>query len=189
MTDRELMQQALEALVTAPLDHNSIKSRFFELRHHAIEALRERLAQPKQEPVACIGTNGELMWLHKPHAIYSKARPLYTAPPQRKSLTDDEMVKFSQFLTDVVTAAGLLSHGKTDKALALRLSEFAFNLRTAPPQRKPLTEEEIADEWERVTGHNISHGDRQEGRAMYISPEEVTEFARAVIAKATGEKK
>ncbi len=50
MTDRELMQQALEALTTAPLDHNSVKSRFFELRHHAIIALRERLAQPEQEP-------------------------------------------------------------------------------------------------------------------------------------------
>lgn len=34
----------------------------------------------------------------------------------------------SQFLTDVVTAAGLLSHGKTDKVLARRISEFAFNM-------------------------------------------------------------
>ena len=45
-TDREIMQMALEALYSAPLDHNSIKSRFFERRHHAIIALRERLAQP-----------------------------------------------------------------------------------------------------------------------------------------------
>jgi hypothetical protein len=61
-------------------------------------------------------------------------------------------------------------------------------LYTAPPQRKLLTDEEIADEWEHVTGHNISHGDRQECRAMYISPDEVAEFARAVIAKVTGRK-
>ena len=45
-TDREIMQMALEALYSAPLDHNSIKSRFFERRHHAIIALRERLAKP-----------------------------------------------------------------------------------------------------------------------------------------------
>lgn len=51
MTDREIMQMALDALYSAPLDHNSIKSRFFERRHHAIIALRERLAQPEQEPV------------------------------------------------------------------------------------------------------------------------------------------
>lgn len=37
-------------------------------------------------------------------------------------------IAVSQFLTDVVTAAGLLSHGKTDKVLAKRISEFAFNL-------------------------------------------------------------
>lgn len=36
----------------------------------------------QDEPVACIGTNGELMWLNKPNAIYSKAVPLYTHPAQ-----------------------------------------------------------------------------------------------------------
>ena len=43
--DEALLRQALEALETAPLDHNSIKSRFFERRHHAIAALRERLGE------------------------------------------------------------------------------------------------------------------------------------------------
>lgn len=43
-----------------------------------------------------------------------------------------EPVAFSQFLSDVVTAAGLLSHGKADKSLAARISEFAFRLRTSP---------------------------------------------------------
>ncbi|HEX4918029.1 MAG TPA: hypothetical protein VFV43_09055, partial [Limnobacter sp.] len=28
----------------------------------------------------CIGTNGELMWLNKPQAVYSKPVPLYTHP-------------------------------------------------------------------------------------------------------------
>lgn len=48
MTDRELMQQALEALevATTPL----AKDRQEVLRAQA--ALRERLAQPEQEPVA-----------------------------------------------------------------------------------------------------------------------------------------
>jgi hypothetical protein len=43
MSLREAAQQALEALEIAPLDHNSIKSRFFEHRHHAIIALRDAL--------------------------------------------------------------------------------------------------------------------------------------------------
>lgn len=45
-------------------------------------AAQDKLAQPAQEPLACIGTNGELMWLNKPRAIYSKPIPLYTTPPQ-----------------------------------------------------------------------------------------------------------
>ena len=75
MTDRELMQQALEALEYAmPFDgaNRTVAT--------AITAMRERLKQPAQEPVACIGTNGELMWLKKPTAVYSKPQPLYTAP-------------------------------------------------------------------------------------------------------------
>ena len=48
-------------------------------------------AQPEQEPVACVGTNGELMWLNKSKVIYSKPIPLYTTPPQRKPLSDEEI--------------------------------------------------------------------------------------------------
>ena len=47
-------------------------------------AIKESLTVAEQEPVACIGTNGKLMWLKKPSAIYSKPRPLYTAPPRRE---------------------------------------------------------------------------------------------------------
>ena len=46
MTDRELMQQALEALETKGEHHPRV--------YAAITALRERLAQPEQEPVAWV---------------------------------------------------------------------------------------------------------------------------------------
>ena len=46
-----------------------------------------------------------------------------------------------------------------------------------------LTDEQVEDEWERITGHSIFGGDRSEGRAMYISPDEVIEFSQAVEAK------
>lgn len=45
MTDRELMQQAMEAMLNLPDD---ISDEMFEL----IKALKKRLAQPEQEPVA-----------------------------------------------------------------------------------------------------------------------------------------
>jgi len=48
-------------------------------------AIKESLTVAEQEPVACIKTNGELMWLKKPSTIYSKPRPLYAAPPRREA--------------------------------------------------------------------------------------------------------
>jgi len=56
-------------------------------------------------------------------------------------------------------------------------------LYTAPKQWVGLMDEQVEDEWERITGHSIFGGDRSEGRAMYISPDEVIEFSRAIEAK------
>lgn len=47
---------------------------------------------------------------------------LYTAPPE-PSVPDG----WRPFLTDVITAAGLLEHGKRDKGLADRIGSFAFD--------------------------------------------------------------
>jgi hypothetical protein len=46
-----------------------------------------------------------------------------------------------------------------------------------------LKDEQVEDEWERITGHSIFGGDRSEGRAMFISPDEVIEFSRAIESK------
>lgn len=89
---REALEMALLALEIAPLDHNSVKSTFFEKRHYAIIALREALAEPEQDPVA---------WAHQPpgmSTIYSiepipgpDSIPLYAAQPARKPLTEPEL--------------------------------------------------------------------------------------------------
>ena len=79
MTDRELMQMALDALEEAadhigcPDDDDAIGV--------ARKALRARLAQPEPEPVA---------WMHDSHVGFNV--PLYTAPPKREwqGLTDEE---------------------------------------------------------------------------------------------------
>ena len=67
------------------------------------------------------------------------------------------------------------------------MDEMGFKcnpLYTAPPKQwVGLTDEHVEDEWERITGHSIFGGDRSEGRAMYISPDEVIEFSRAIEAK------
>ena len=99
MTDRELMQQALEALEwvnTSP---------WLEDCYHAFDkevvALRERLAQPEQKPIATVESvatvvsesgNQEvtMSWWHEP--ALPVGTKLYTTPPQRKPIPAHEIV-------------------------------------------------------------------------------------------------
>lgn len=61
---------------------------------------------------------------------------------------------------------------------------------TAPPTRTPLTDEQIENDWERITGHSLIGGDKSIGRPMHIAPAEVFTFARAIERKhGIGEKK
>ena len=82
MTDRELMQQALDAMLAFPDD---ISDEMFE----AIRALKERLAQPEMEPCAgrnCGSTNPNL---HSAECFedYEKS----TGMNQWQGLTDEEI--------------------------------------------------------------------------------------------------
>ena len=84
MTDRELMQQALDAL-----NHVNVQDRV-----QIITALRDRLAQPEQEPVAwlfqheetglteCVDTQQVEWGFEKNNPRWQKIAPLYTTPPQ-----------------------------------------------------------------------------------------------------------
>lgn len=87
MTDRELMQQALYALeyasdMTKPENMSGCGCPICV----TITALRERLAQPEQEPVAWMSI-GVIVKSEIPQ-FYTG--PLYTIPPQRKPLTDEQ---------------------------------------------------------------------------------------------------
>ncbi len=90
---REALEMALLALEIAPLDHNSVKSSFFEKRHYAIIALREALAEPKQEPVAWMSQGGDVSRSKKyfEEMGFTDLIPLYAALPARKPLTEPEL--------------------------------------------------------------------------------------------------
>ena len=94
MTDRELMQQALEAFVGL-LTFNPSPAEYKQGRD-VVAALRDRLAQPEQEPVAWMydflntDNREEVIrdWITQDLADIERekgfnVRPLYTTPPQR----------------------------------------------------------------------------------------------------------
>lgn len=141
-TDKELMQQALDALEYAEKHHGGD-----DCYADTIEAIRARLSQcdrcgevnpaeihtctPKQEPVAWMyeyGTDhgdavNQIFWhknlrLEKPTGLVRNVVPLYTAPPQREwqGLTDEEKLIVNQ-MWNMVGVDGSI------KAIETRLKE------------------------------------------------------------------
>ena len=94
MTDRELMQEVLDFLVGGD----------FAYPTKLATALRSRLAQPEQEPVAYRYKYPDGFWrfsngerVNGSDSIKSQA--LYTTPPQRKPLTVDEVWQNDQLMS------------------------------------------------------------------------------------------
>ena len=93
MTDRELFTMVLDALNNFDKGNHGMRWQV-----PLIKALRARLAQPEQEPVAWISHNAGL-YHGKPDESLNPL-PLYTAPPQRKEwvgLTREELEEISEF--------------------------------------------------------------------------------------------
>ena len=90
MTDRELMQEALDAL-TYVGDAKDIYS-------GTIDALRARLAQPEQKPVVW-RYRGNLHEFDPSDWASGEVTPLYTAPQQREwvGLTREELAEIAEF--------------------------------------------------------------------------------------------
>jgi hypothetical protein len=91
MTDRELMQQALEGLEEWRWGNDPRGADVY------IDALRDRLAQPEQEPVAWMvyTQDGQSVYVtDNPIDVQDgqRALPLHPTPPQRPwvGLTDEE---------------------------------------------------------------------------------------------------
>ena len=96
MSNREVMQQALEALGNSWTEPGNKQ---YELEKEAITALRTALAQPEQEPkcgviIEVFGKDWRLDYMSLPvgkHKLYTQ-QYTYTAQPQRKPLTDKQIL-------------------------------------------------------------------------------------------------
>ena len=101
MTNRELMQQALSTLEGWAGHGKWVwpESALEQAKRNtaeAIAALRERLAQPEQEPIAWVYPEGlEALKSGRPWTAYGSSGegriPFYLAPRQWQSLTDNEI--------------------------------------------------------------------------------------------------
>ena len=115
MTEREALKLALEAL-KYPLNqsHENFNVDMAELlAHRAITAIEEALAQPEQKPVAFIcefyADEGHPFVSFEP-VTHGTNTPLYSTPPQRKPLTDEEIKHawYEACKTDVELTAQLV---------------------------------------------------------------------------------
>ena len=111
MTKDEALKMALEAL-KYPLNqsHENFNVDMAELlAHRAITAIKEALAQPEQEPVAFIcefyADEGHPFVSFEP-VTHGTNTPLYTTPPQRKPLSDEQII--------LIVAECAASHQHTD---------------------------------------------------------------------------
>ncbi len=157
MTDKELMQMALDALINAKgyIFHNVLDDKANQY-DTAVEALRARLAQPEPEPVAWFiegtfmdGTPSFIQVCETDPEFYT---PLYRAPqPEPEPVADKYLMEVE------CTKCG----AKQDGILTVN----------APPQREwqGLTDDEILEEYRQ------SYGDDGDLTDVY--------FARAIEAK------
>lgn len=127
MTDRELMQQALDAMLNFP---NDISDEMFE----SIRVLRARLAQPEQE-------HSEQWWRHEVSNAYAngyeKGRASVKQPEQEPVWVEVTTNTGDKFILDSAVEA--------DKIRAARDAGLSVvPLYTTPPQREwvGLTDEE-----------------------------------------------
>ena len=130
-TQTEALKLALEALESSRVFVTSRE----KIKHpegtdwydERISAIKETLAQPEQEPVARVQDLDEVK---RKHLVYEKGMDwkdfLYTTPPQRKPLTDEEA---DGVALDVMGFAVLEKEQAETALMLIRATETAHGIK------------------------------------------------------------
>ena len=156
----EAMKQALEAL---------------ESYHSYMEPLTTVFGGPRVP--AEQSTTGKVE-----RAITALRQAIAEAEKQDVVTWVDLLKEASQIVRDKVVWKRFIDGTPLATDIAVWMADFAIQYTHPQPKRKPLTDEQIEVEWERITGHSIIDSYRTKGRTMFLSPSEVFEFARAIEA-------
>ena len=101
MTEREALKLALEALESCDAAHITDGGRQWydeKLVDKAITAIKDSLAQPEQEPVGEIVDAIEGAFKCSFTKMLPVGTKLYTTPPQRKPLSDEEIETYRHMI-------------------------------------------------------------------------------------------
>ena len=121
---REALQMALDALIEVTGWQWVGPMRVMDEVEDAIAAIREALAEPEQEPVAWMCADEDMT--RKGYSRFSRNCegewniPVYTAPPARKPLTDEDISAIVQSMSAYTWDAHMLAraieraHGITE---------------------------------------------------------------------------
>jgi hypothetical protein len=131
---RAIMQQAFDAFedlkksVTRDGTVSENWDAYYEKEYYALEALRQALAQPEQEPVAwLLPEYGDVLSASEADGTGIYNVPLYTAPPRKEwvGLTDEEIKEVLDLNVAPWSLSGVaLQHVMDDaRALEAKLKE------------------------------------------------------------------
>jgi len=152
MTDKEAMKLALDALELVNIEfvcngaHHAKKDRHgldedcpVTMRYRkAITALKERLAQPEQKPFTYYNPQNDGI---RPFCSDGDI-PLYTTPPQR---TEQEPVAVYGYCPTCGAKGVMRERRPNGSDKCANGHTYLSSKATTPPQRKPLTDEQIYD--------------------------------------------
>ena len=136
MDKNEALKLALEALETVVVDVKTTPTAY-EVQRQAITAIKAVLAQPEQEPVACPFPCG---WKRLVEIIVADGAFLARSLEEGEAITEHQREVVMQMIG---YAKDMALHG----------------MKATPPQRKPLTDEEISDMWCEVSNTDFVTGD------------------------------